>query len=82
MDTDRGHASLCPPYGTGTLGVPLGGVVLFYVLAKLFELGDATVFEATGHLVSGHTLKHLTAALAAWPVIPALRPTGFAPFPH
>nr|WP_249146331.1 hypothetical protein [Bradyrhizobium diazoefficiens] len=78
MDTDRGHASLCPPYGTGTLG----GVVLFYVLAKLFELGDVTVFEATGHLVSGHTLKHLTTALAAWPVIRALRPTGFAPFPH
>jgi hypothetical protein len=66
----------------GALGVPLGGVLLFYVLAKLFELGDVTVFEATGHLVSGHTLKHLAAALAAWPVIRALRPTGFAPFPH
>jgi hypothetical protein len=66
----------------GTLGVPLGGVILFYVLAKLFELGDVTVFEATGHLVSGHTLKHLTAALAAWPVIRALRPTGFAPSRH
>ena len=26
---------------------------------SLFELGDATVFEATGHIVSGHTLKHL-----------------------
>ncbi|MBR1123534.1 hypothetical protein JQ628_18565 [Bradyrhizobium lablabi] len=66
----------------GAVGVPLGGVIFFYVLAKLFELGDATVFEATGHIVSGHTLKHLAAALAAWPVIRALRSTGRAPFPH
>lgn len=57
----------------GALGVPLGGVILFYALAKLLELGDATVFEATGHIVSGHTLKHLSAALAAWPVIRTLR---------
>jgi len=60
----------------GALGVPLGSVIFFYVLAKLFELGDATVFEATGHIVSGHTLKHLAAALAAWPVIRTLRPTS------
>ena len=53
----------------GALGVPLGGVIVFYVLAKLFELGDETVFEATGHIISGHTLKHLAAASAAWPVI-------------
>ena len=58
----------------GAIGVPLGGVIVFYVLAKLFELGDVTIFEATGHLVSGHTLKHLAAALAAWPVIRALPP--------
>lgn len=62
----------------GALGVPLGGVLLFYVMAKLFELGDVTVFEATGHIVSGHTIKHLTAALAAWPVIRTLSPTGLA----
>lgn len=66
----------------GALGVPLGGVIVFYVLAKLFELGDATIFEATGHIVSGHTLKHLSAALAAWPVIRALRPTGSVPSLH
>ncbi len=66
----------------GALGVPLGGVIVFYVLAKLFELGDATVFETTGHLVSGHTLKHLAAALAAWPVIRALGSTGSAPSPR
>jgi hypothetical protein len=57
-------------------------VIFFYALAKLFELGDVTIFEATGHIVSGHTLKHLAAALAAWPVIRALRPTGSAPSPR
>ncbi|MHC2277671.1 hypothetical protein ACVME8_004282 [Bradyrhizobium diazoefficiens] len=60
----------------GALGVPLGGVIFFYVLAKLFELGDEAVFEATGHIVSGHTLKHPAAALAAWPVIRALAPVA------
>jgi hypothetical protein len=66
----------------GALGVPLGAVIFFYVLAKLFELGDVTVFEATGHFVSGHTLKHLAAALAAWPVIRTLRLSRHAPSPH
>jgi hypothetical protein len=66
----------------GALGVPLGGIIVFYVLAKLFELGDATIFEATGHIVSGHTLKHLAAALAAWPIIRALGLTAPAPSPH
>ncbi|MCK1721687.1 hypothetical protein [Bradyrhizobium sp. 141] len=66
----------------GALGVPLGGVIVFYVLAKLFELGDATIFEATGHIVSGHTLKHLAAALAAWPVIWTLRPIDSVPCPR
>ncbi|QIP07073.1 hypothetical protein [Bradyrhizobium symbiodeficiens] len=66
----------------GALGVPLGGVIFFYVLAKLFELGDALIFEATGHIVSGHTLKHLAAALAAWPVIRSLAPTGSVPSRH
>lgn len=66
----------------GALGVPLGGVIVFYVLAKLLELGDAAVFEATGHMVSGHTLKHLAAALAAWPVIRALGSTAPAPSPR
>jgi hypothetical protein len=55
------------------IGVSLGGVLALYALAKLFELGDASVFEATGGWVSGHTLKHVTAALAAWPVIRAMR---------
>jgi hypothetical protein len=48
-----------------------GGDVLvalsWYVLAKVLEVGfiDHGIF-ATGQLVSGHTLKHLTAALGAY----------------
>jgi hypothetical protein len=36
-------------------------MLLFYVLAKVFEFFDAAVFSA-GELLSGHTLKHLCAA--------------------
>jgi len=36
---------------------------IVYALAKVFEFGDGEVLRATG-VVSGHTLKHLVAALA------------------
>lgn len=60
--------ALCQPTPDGW-GLPLMAVVVFYMLAKLLELGDHTVFGWTGGLVSGHSLKHVVAALAAWPVI-------------
>lgn len=59
----------------GAVGVRLGALIGLYALAKVLELGDAAVFHATGELVSGHSLKHLAAACAAWPVLAALRPT-------
>jgi hypothetical protein len=37
--------------------------LLFYGLAKLAEVLDGRIFELTLGLVSGHTLKHLLAAL-------------------
>jgi len=37
----------------------------FYALAKLFEVGDRWVF-AHGRIVSGHTLKHVFAAVSAY----------------
>ena len=37
-------------------------MMLFYVVAKVFELFDAAIFSA-GQIISGHTLKHLFAAL-------------------
>ena len=57
----------------GALGIRIGALIAWYALAKAFELLDAEVFHFTGHLVSGHTLKHLVAACAVWPVLRALR---------
>jgi hypothetical protein len=37
----------------------------FYAAAKGFELLDGPVFDAA-HIVSGHTLKHVMAAAAAF----------------
>ncbi|WP_051303455.1 hypothetical protein [Comamonas composti] len=54
------------------LALNLGAVIAWYALAKLFEWGDAAVFDLTSGLVSGHSLKHLLAAMAAWPVLAAL----------
>jgi hypothetical protein len=54
------------------LGVSWGTVVGVYALAKVAEGLDARIFDWTGY-VSGHSLKHGLAALAAWPVIRALR---------
>ena len=62
----------------GAIGVHLGALIGWYALAKVLELGDAAVFHATGDVVSGHSLKHLAAALAAWPVLAAVNTTGKA----
>lgn len=53
----------------GAWGLPLGAVVALYALAKLLELGDHSVFAWTAGWVSGHSLKHVVAAMAAWPVL-------------
>jgi hypothetical protein len=47
-------------------------VLLAYALAKWCETNDHAIFAATGELLSGHTMKHLLAAFAAWPVIAAV----------
>ena len=44
-----------------------------YVLAKLFEAGDAAVFQATGGMVGGHTVKHLLAAAGCYCIVVMLR---------
>ena len=53
--------------------VSWGAVILIYAAAKLFEQYDHQVYELLGHVVSGHSLKHLVASLAAWPVAAAVR---------
>lgn len=50
-----------------------------YAAAKLAEWGDVWLFEATGGAVSGHTTKHLLAALATWCVYRMLRRRGALP---
>lgn len=60
----------------GALGIALLAVLAGYGAAKMLELGDASVLAWTGGLVSGHSLKHGVVALAAWPVVHALRRLG------
>ncbi|MFQ5880973.1 MAG: ceramidase domain-containing protein [Candidatus Methylomirabilales bacterium] len=48
------------------------GAVGWYILAKAFEFLDAQVF-ALGRVVSGHTLKHLASAIAAYWILRMLR---------
>ncbi len=40
--------------------------LLCYILAKVFEMADKLVFDLTGQLLSGHTIKHLFAAAATY----------------
>ncbi|WP_031435672.1 ceramidase domain-containing protein [Methylomarinum vadi] len=47
--------------------------LLFYILAKLFELNDREIFRLTGQSLSGHTLKHLAAAAATYCVYRMLK---------
>src|SRR5262249_26029043 len=61
---------------------PLLVGVAIYACAKLFEVGDRVIFAAGG-MVSGHTLKHVLAAVAAGFIVawlaPASAPGAVAP---
>ena len=71
-------ALLFPPRYTRS--TDLLGAMGCYLLAKLFELLDAPIF-AMGRIVSGHTLKHLAAALAAYWILRMLRARAPRPTP-
>lgn len=60
----------------GALRVRWGAVIALYALAKGLELADQAVFEFSAQRVAGHSLKHVVAAAAAWPVVSALRALG------
>jgi hypothetical protein len=49
-----------------TRGGDLLGAAVFYALAKVAEDRDRAIFDATGGVLSGHTLKHLLAALGVF----------------
>jgi len=56
-------ALLLPP--KYTRGSDFAIIVGFYALAKIFEAADHQIFSL-GHIVSGHSLKHLAAAAAGY----------------
>lgn len=43
----------------------LGWVFIWYIIAKVAEIYDRQLFAGT-HLISGHSIKHLAAAMATW----------------
>ena len=47
----------------------LGYVLCWYLLAKILEYFDAAIFEIAGGVVSGHTLKHVAAAIAVYMMV-------------
>jgi len=57
---------LLPPKHTGTFYWFI--VAGFYALAKLLEFFDRAIYSV-GSIVSGHTLKHLAAAVACYAVL-------------
>ena len=65
-------ALACMPHRHGALVLQLGALIAWYAAAKVMELADHSVYEATAGWVSGHTLKHLLAAGAALPVLFAM----------
>lgn len=71
--------SLFPPRYTHRLYLLLG--LGFYAAAKLAEHWDQAIFDLTGHLLSGHTLKHLLAAGAPWCVLRMLALRAPVPAP-
>lgn len=54
-------------------------VVLLYAIAKALEHFDVRVWDELQHHVSGHTLKHLVAAAAAYAVLDMLKHRAPAP---
>lgn len=49
-------------------------VLVTYLVAKLFELFDAPIYDELG--ISGHTLKHVAAALGVYFVVVMVRSSG------
>lgn len=56
-----------------TRGGDLVGVVAWYALAKALEHWDGAVYRALGRRVSGHSLKHLAAAVAVYWILRMLK---------
>jgi len=68
--------SLCFP-SRYTRGNDVYQVIALYAIAKLAEMLDGQIFVWTDGWVSGHTLKHLIAAYAAYRIVQILRKRSF-----
>jgi hypothetical protein len=56
-----------------TKGRYITGMIVFYGMAKLLEYFDFQLYDLVGQWISGHSLKHMVAALATAFVIPMWR---------
>jgi len=56
-----------------THGRFLAWAAVWYGLAKIFETYDLTVYRLTGATLSGHTIKHLLAAIGVFAIVWQLR---------
>jgi hypothetical protein len=57
-------------YSHGSL---LGWAAIWYGLAKVFETFDLAVFRLSGGLLSGHSIKHVVAAIAVLAIVRQLK---------
>jgi hypothetical protein len=57
----------------GPESLPWWSLFAWYGLAKVVETADVAIWQATGELVSGHSLKHLAAAMSGVAIAHALR---------
>jgi hypothetical protein len=51
---------------------PLIGAIAWYAVAKIFDQSDCAVFSLGG-MISGHSLKHLAAAVSTWLLVKRFR---------
>jgi hypothetical protein len=56
-----------------THGRFLAWAAVWYGLAKIFETYDLTVYRLTGATLSGHTIKHVLAAIGVFAIVWQLR---------
>ena len=50
---------------------PIIIALVYYILAKAAEMNDGPIYEMTNHIISGHSVKHLLAAVAAYYIMSA-----------
>jgi hypothetical protein len=68
--------------GRHTTGKHVFYMAVWYSLAKICEHFDGEIFALLGETVSGHTLKHIFAAIATYMVLEMLRGARFSNETH